>query len=181
MIRKWIPVGLVVGLLAVVVSGGVVLSSGGDPGEGDTDDVVVRDGDSSTISTENTEVETGGPDELAVRVAEILGMDPQATYDAMVQADAPAEPKPGLSEEDGRGDEGDVDSMSVKAEGMSYMEYGERTGAILGVDGQVVARAIARAYEELYGVERDIRDSGSGRDVEGREEPDKHPTEPAGG
>ena len=32
--RKWIPAGLMVGLLAVAITGGAVMASGGDP-EGD--------------------------------------------------------------------------------------------------------------------------------------------------
>ena len=71
--------------------------------------------------------------------------------------------------------------MSVEAEGPSYLEYGNRIGAILGVDGERVARAIAQAYEELYAVERDIRDNGSGRDKEGKYDSGKHPAGPADG
>ena len=57
----------------------------------------------------------------------------------------------------------------------SYQRYGRRMGDIFGVDGQRVAHAIARAYAEPYPVGRDIRDNGSGRDGEGKYEPDKHP------
>ena len=179
--RKWIPAGLAVGLLAAAITGGAVLASGGESegGEGDTEDVIVEDGDYSVQSIENTEVETGEPDELSVRVAEILGTDTQATHDAMVQADAATEPNPGRSGEGNEGDQ-DADSVSVEVEGPSYLEYGNRIGAILGVDGETVARAIAQAYEELYAVERDIRDNGSGRDKEGKYDSDKPPAEPAG-
>ncbi len=177
MIRKWIPMGLIVGLLAAAITGGAVMASGGEPeesGEGDTEEVIVKDGDVSVLSIENTEVDTGEPDELSVRVAEILGTDPQATHDAMVQAD-----RVDLSQVrvEGQVEVGDADSWSEDATGMSYLEYGERVGAILGVDGETVARAIAQAYEELYAVERDIRDNGSGQDKEGKYDSDKQPAE----
>ena len=182
MIRRRISAGLAVWLLAAAITGGAVLASGGDGAGNDgpnAEEVVVKDGDVSVLSIENTDVETGEPDELSVRVAQILGTDTQATHDAMVQADAAAEPNPGRS---GEGDESDqdADSMSVEAEGPSYLEYGTRIGAILGVDGERVARAIAQAYEELYAVERDIRDNGSGRDKEGKYDSDKHPAKPTG-
>ena len=178
--KKWIPAGLLVGLLIAAITGGAVMASGGDPdksgGDEAQEEVIVRDADTSTASIVNNEVDAAGkPDDLAVRVAELLGKAPQSTYDAMVQADAAVEPNPDRSEE---GNEG-ADSMSVEAEGSSYLEYGNRIGAILGVDGERVAHAIAQAYEELYAVERDIRDKGSGRDVEGKYESDKHPAEPA--
>ena len=183
---KWIPAVLVVGLLAAAITGGAVLASGGDDGGNggpDGEEVVVKDGDVATLSIENTEVESGGPDELALRVAEILGTEPQATYDAMVRADqVDADPLEGDGHADaGDEDSGDADSGSVDATGMSYMDYGERIGVVLGVDGESVARAVAQAYEELYGVERDIRENGSGRDAEGREDTGKHSVEPAGG
>ena len=179
---KWIPAGLAVGLLAAAITGGAVLASGGDEaenGDPDAEEVIVEDGDVSVLSIENTDVETGEPDELSVRVAEILGADTQATHDAMVQADAAVEPNPGRSREGNESDQ-DASSMSVEAEGPSYLEYGNRIGAILGVDGERVARAIAQAYEEIYAVERDIRDNGSGRDKEGKYESDKQPAAPAG-
>ena len=170
---KWIPAGLAVGLLAAAITGGAVMASGGDgAGNGgpDAEEVVVKDGNVAVLSIENTEVETGEPDDLALRVAEILGTDTQATHDAMVQADQVDLDQLGV---DGQVEVGDEDSASVEAEGPSYLEYGNRVGAILGVDGERVARAIAQAYEELYAVERDIRDTGSGRDKEGKEKPDK--------
>ena len=174
---KWIPAGLAVGLLAAAITGGAVLASDGDEAEnGDPEEVIVEDGDVSVQSIENTDVETAEPDELSIRVAEILGTDAQATHDAMVQADAAVEPNPGRSGEGSESDE-DASSMSVEAEGLSYLEYGNRVGAILGVDGERVARAIAQAYEEIYEVERDIRDNGSGRDKEGKYESDKEPAE----
>ena len=176
--RRWIPIGLIAGLLAAAITGGAVLASDGDEagnGGPDAEDVVVKDGDVSTLSIENTDVETGEPDELAIRVAEILGTDVQATHDAMIQADAAVAPT------SGQGDVGnqDADSMSVEAQGLSFAEYGERVGAILGVDGERVARAIAQAYEELYAIERDIHDNGSGWDKAGKYDSDKHPSEPA--
>ena len=176
---KWIPAGLAVGLLAAAITGGAVLASDGDEaenGDPETEEVIVEDGDVSVESIENTDVETAEPDELSIRVAEILGTDTQATHDAMVQADATVEPNPGRSGEGNESDE-DANSMSVEAEGPSYLEYGNRVGAILGVDGERVARAIAQAYEEIYEVERDIQDNGSGRDKEGKYESDKQPAE----
>ena len=123
----------------------------------------------------NDEVDAAGePDALAVRVAEILGTDPQATYDAMVQAD---QVDLGPLQADGDLDVGDADSWSEHTEGLSYMEYGDRVGAILGVDGESVALAQAQAYEDLYAIERDIRDTDSGRDAEGKYESGKHPAQ----
>ena len=181
MMRKRIPMGLTVGLIAAAIAGGAALvSCGGGAGNGGPEAGVgiVKDADVSTLSTENTEVESGGPDELAVRIAEILGADAQATHDAMVQADQADMSR--LQREEPVG-AGDADTRSEHAAGRSYMEYGERIGAVLDVDGGRVARAIAQAYEELYAVERDIRENGSGRDAEGKYESDKHPAEPAGG
>ena len=175
MIRKWIPAGLAVGLLAAALTGGGVLASDGDEAttsSPDAEKVVVKDGDVSVVSIENTEVATGEPDELSVRVAEILGTDPQATHDAMVQADRVDLEPLGA---DGQVEAADADSMSVEAEGPSYLEYGNRIGTILGVDDEKVARSIAQAYEELYAVERAIHDNGSGRDKEGKYDSDKHP------
>lgn len=181
MMRKWIPIGLLAGLLAAAITGGAVLASDGDEvgkaGPDAEEVVVVKDGDVSAASIENTDVDSGQPDDLSIRVAEILGTDAQATHDAMVQADAAVTPNAGPS---GEGDDGnqDSDSMSVEAQGLSYAEYGERVGAILGVDGEEVARAIAQAYEELYGIERDIHDTGSGQDAAGKYDSDKNPTAP---
>ena len=175
--NKWIPAGLTVGLLAAAITGGAVMASGGEP-EGDEapEEVIVRDGDTSTTSVVNDDANAAGePDELSVRVAEILGADPQATHDAMVEADRL---DPGPLHADGNADAGDADSVSEHAEGMSYAEYGNQVGAVLGVDGLRVAEAIAQAYEELYGVERDIRDTGSGRDAEGKEDPAKRLAQP---
>ena len=176
---RWVPAGLAVGLLAAAITGGGALASGGDGvgnGDPDAEEVIVKEGDVSVLSIENTEVESAEPDELSIRVAEILGADTQATHDAMVQSDAAVEPNPGRSGEGNDSDQ-DANSMSVEAEGPSYLDYGNRIGAILGVDGEIVARAIAQAYEELYAVERDIRDNGSGRDKDGKYESDKQPAE----
>ncbi len=175
--RKWMRAGLIVGLLAAAITGGAVMASGGEP-EGDDapEEVVVTDTDTSTVSIVNDDADAAGePDELSVRVAELLGTDPQGTHDAMVEA---YRLDPGLLPADGHADAGDADSGSEHAEGMSYAEYGNRVGAILGVDGLRVAEAIARAYEETYGVERDIRDTGSGRDAEGKEDPAKRLAQP---
>ena len=146
-----------------------------EDGEGKPEEVIVKDGDFSVQSIENDDVDTAGePEELSVRVAEILGTDPQATHDAMVQAD---QVDLSGSPDDSPVEVGDADSMSVEGGGSSYLEYGDRIGAILGLDGRTVAEAIAQAYKELYGVQRDITDKGSGRDAEGKYEADKHPEE----
>ncbi len=182
--KKWIPAGLAVGMLMAAFTG-VAMASEGDTVYSEEseirEEVIVKDADTSAASFVNDEGDAAGaPDQLAVRVAEILGTDPQATYDAMVRADAEVEPSPGRP---GEGSEAgqDADSISVEVEGSSYMEYGERVGAILDLDGGTVARAIAQAYEELYAVERDIWDNGSGRDAEDKYESDKHPAEPDAG
>ena len=180
MIRKWIPMGLAAGLLAAVITGGAVLASCGGPeegGKGDTEQVVVNDEDVSTLSIENTEVESGEPDELAVRIAEILGADAQATHDAMVQAERVELDR--LQPEDSV-ETGDSDKRTEHATGLSYLEYGEEIGATLGLDGETVARAVAQAYEELYAVERDIREKGSGQDAAGKYEASKDPAGSAG-
>ena len=213
--RKWIPIGLIVGLLAAAITGSAVLASEDDPPGSNGDavtDVVVTDDDVTAVSTGNTVMETEEPDELAARIAEILGTDPQTTADAMAQVDAAmyagyvdallrkAVESGRITEEQANdiraqvqsGDHTALDSLWVysyekrdsdssfeeeEAEGISYQEYGNRIGAILGVDGQRVAHAIAQAFEELYAVEREIWDNGSGRDKEDKEESDKHPTE----
>ena len=87
--KKWIPAGLAVGLLMAAFTG-VVIASDGDTADPDEDEareeIIVKDADTSTASFVNDEVDAAGdPDELAVRVAEILGTDPQATYDAMIR------------------------------------------------------------------------------------------------
>ena len=182
---KWIPAGLVVVMLAAAITGGAVLASGGDEnvnGDPDAEEtvVVVEDGDYSVQSIANDDVDaTGEPDDLFVRVAEILGADAQATHDAMVRADQVDLDldNPGV---DGQVEVGDEDSQSVHAEGTSYLEYGNKIGEILGIDGETVARAIAQAYEELYAVVRDISDNGSGRDVDGKYDSEKNPSEPDG-
>lgn len=180
MISKWIPVGLAVGLLAAAITGGAVLASGGEPkegGEGEPEEVVVKDGDFAVQSIANDDVDPVGepePDELFVRIAEILGTDPEATHDAMVQAD---QVDLNGSADDSTVEVGDADSMSVEAGGTSYLEYGKRVGAILGVDGRTVAEAIAQAWEELYAVQRDITDKGSGQDAEDKYGADKYPGE----
>ena len=183
----WMPAGLAAGLAAAAITGGAVMAQGGDEaGNGAPDgsetreEVIVRDTDTSIASIVNDDVDASAePDDLSVRVAEILGIDTQAAHDAMVQADTAVEPNPDLSGEGNETDQ-DVDSMSVEAEGLSYLEYGNRIGVILGLDGERIAQAIAQAYEELYAIERDIRDTGSGRDAESKYESDKQSAEPAG-
>ena len=167
--KKWIPVGLTLGLMAVAVAVGYVLASGGDSGKGTGIDVA-EDGDVLTESIENPDVAPRQPDELAVRIAEILGTDPRATSDAMARVDSAESANPVGAGADGRSGERDVASMSVEAEWLSYAEYGARLGEILAVDGDRAGRAIAQAYQELYGVERDLDDRGSGADIPGRRE-----------
>lgn len=161
--KKWIPIGLTLGLMAVAVAVGGVLASGGNS-EKDTRIDVVEDGDMATESIENPEAAPREPDDLAVRIAEILGTDPGATSDAMARVETAESANPVGAGADGRPGEGDEASMSVEAEWLSYAEYGTRLGAILGVDGDRAGRAVAQAYQELYGVERDLDDRGSGAD-----------------
>lgn len=161
---RWIPIGLTLGLVAVAVSVGGVLASGGDT-EKDARIDVVQDGNVATESIENTEVAPRRPDDLAVRIAEILGTDPDATSDAMARVETAESANPVGAGADGGPGEGDVASMSVEAEWLSYAEYGARLGVVLAVDGDRAGRAVAQAYRELYGVERDLDDRGSGADV----------------
>lgn len=139
---------------------GVVPASNGNETEG----AVVKDGDVTTESVENMEMVSDEPDALAVRVAEILGTDSQATSDAMARVESAGSAAADKVVVDDRAVETHVDSMSVEAEGLSYLEYGIRLGAVLGVDGERAAQAVAQAYEELYGVERELHDKGSGAD-----------------
>ena len=92
--RKWIPIGLMLGLLAAAITGGAVLAGGPDEDDGDDDatEVVVTEDRVTTVSVGNADVDAVGeePDELAARIAEILGADPQTTADAMAQVDAAA-------------------------------------------------------------------------------------------
>ena len=118
MLAKLMIMGLIVVLMTAAVAGGATLASGGEAGNGenDSEEVVVEDENVSVESVENTEVEAGDPDDLAVRIAEILGTDLEATADAMARVDALPETAPvrprELSEE-----ERNVDSQSVEAEG----------------------------------------------------------------
>ena len=55
MIRKWIPAGLTLGLMAAAITGGAVLASGGDEdgtGQREAEEVVVKDEDVSTSAQE---------------------------------------------------------------------------------------------------------------------------------
>ena len=145
---------------------GVLPASNGNETEG----VVVKDGDVATESVENMEVVSDEPDALAVKVAEILGTDSQATSDAMARVASAGSAAADGTAVDDRAVEPDAESMSVEAEGLSYLEQGSRLGAILGVDGKRAAQAVAQAYEELYGVERELHDKGSGADKNAGEE-----------
>ena len=169
---KWIPIGLIVGLLAAAITGGAVLASGGDPG-----------GDNGKAATE---VVAEGPDEMTARIAEILGTDPQATADAFAQVDSAidaehvdailkeavekgyitAEQADVIRAQAQSGDYSWLDQLwqdvyvaecgdiwvgepeGVSHEGVSHQEYSDRIGAILNVDGQKVADAFDRAFDE---------------------------------
>lgn len=178
--RKTLPVSLtvslVVGLLMAVVVGGAAFASDGDslePADNAPREIVATDADVSTETIENQDPETAeGPDDLAVRIAEILGADPEVTASAMAEADAAL--TRALASRDGLDPEQGADSAEVMAEAPSFRAYGDRMGAIMGLDGQDVAAAIAQAHEELYAVERGIDDTGSGWDLEDKERPDKH-------
>lgn len=164
--KKWIPVGLTLGLVAVAVTVGGVLASGGDS-EKESGIDVVQDGDVTTESIDNTEVAPRQPDNLAIRIAEILGTDPDATSDAMTRVETVGSSNPAGGGADGGPVERDAASMSVEAEWLSYAEYGTRLGAMLAVDGDLAGRAVAQAYQELYGIQRDLDDRGSGADIHG--------------
>ena len=166
--RKWIPIGLTVGVLAVAITGGAVLASGGDPGGGN--------------GKAPTEVVVEGPDEMEAKIAEILGTDPQATSDAFdqVSVEIDAEHVDAVLEkalEHGHitteradvirsqvqsGDYSGLEELwqdiyvaecgeeALFEEPEGYGEYPNRVGDILNVDGQKVADALDRASEEWY-------------------------------
>ena len=172
--RKWIPIGMVAGLVAMAITGGTLLASGGDSG-----------GDDPRPSTE---VAVQQPDEFTTRIAEIIGVDPKAVADAMAEVDAALEAeyveallrqavdKGHITTEqadairaqvqsgdyseldrlwlDGIG-EGDEDGWFVEPEGVSHLEYSNRVGAILNVDGQKVADAIGEAADAYLVFEED--------------------------
>ena len=164
--KKWIPIGLIAGLLAAAITGGTVLASGGDP-----------DGNNGKPATE---VDAKGPGDLEARIAEILGTDPQATADAMAQVDSEidaeyvdaileeavkrghitAEQANAIRAQAQSGDYSGLDQLWQdvyvaecgdfwvgEPEGVSH-EYADRIGAILNVDGQKVADAFDRAFDE---------------------------------
>ena len=179
---KWIPIGLVVGLLAAAITGGAVLASGGDPG-----------GDNGKAATE---VVAEGPDEITTRIAEILGADPQGTADAFAQVDSAiyAEYVDAVLQKAVEGghittERADVirsqvqsgdysgldqlwqDSYEKECGGetwfpapQAYQEYPNRVGAILNVDGQKVADALDRASEEWYAEDADAPSGENGYD-----------------
>ena len=165
---KWIPMGLLAGLLAAAVAGGAVLASGGDPG-----------GASGKAATE---VAAEGQSDLEARIAEILGTDPQATADAFVRVDSEidaeyvdavlekavegghitTERADAIRSQVQSGDYSGLDQLwqdsyekecggeTWFSEPEAYQEYPNRVGAILNVDGQKVADAMDRASEEWY-------------------------------
>ncbi len=184
---KWLPMGLVAGLLAMAVTGGVALASGGGNGAGACNDA--------------EEVVAEYQDPLPAKVAEILGTDSQATTDAMARVDAEIEAEhfdAFLKEavESGRitteqadairaqvkcGDYSGLDQLWLDSyeeecgaedwfeepEGLSYQEYTNRIGAILNVDGQKVADAMDQAFEEPVVAEAEGEDGagpGEGAD-----------------
>ncbi len=165
---KWIPMGLIVGLVATAITGGAVLASGGDPGGGN--------------GKAPTEVVVEGPDEMEAKIAEILGTDPQATADAFDQVDSEIELKyvdavlkkavesghitreradvirsqvqsgdySGFDEFWKESYEKECGSEIWYVEPEGYDVFPDRVGAILNVDGQKVADAMDRASEEWY-------------------------------
>ena len=181
---KWLPMGLVVGLLAMAITGGVALASGGGNGAGD--------------GNAAAKVVAEQKDPLPAKVAEILGTNAQATTDAMsrVDAETEAESFDAFLEEavkSGRitaeradairaqiksGDYSGLDQLWLdiyekecggetwfkEPEGPSHQEYTNRIGAILNVDGQKVADAMDRAFEEPVAVEAESED-GAGPGV----------------
>ena len=187
--RKWIPIGLVVGLLAAAITGGAVLASGGDPG-----------GDNGKAATE---VLAEGPDGMEAKIAEILGTDPQATADAFAQVaseiDAEyvdavlqkavegghitTERADAIRSQVQSGDYSGLDQLWQDSyekecggepwfsEPQAYQEYPNRVGAILNVDGQKVADAMDRASEEWYAEEAGAPSSENGYDSAGESDP----------
>ena len=165
---KWVPIGLIVGLLAAAITGGAVLAAGGDPG-----------GASGKAATE---VVAEGQGDLEARIAEILGTDPQATADAFVQVDSEidaeyadavlekavegghitAERAQEIRSQVQSGDYSGLDQLwqdsyekecggeTSFSEPEAYQEYPNRVGAILNVDGQKVADALDQASKEWY-------------------------------
>ena len=165
---KWVPTGLIVGLLAAAVTGGAVLASGGDP----------EAGNGKTA----TEVIAEGAGDLETRIAEILGTDPQATADAFVQVDSEidaeyvdavlekavegghitTERADAIRSQVQSGDYSGLDQLwqdsyekecggeTLFSEPEAYQEYPNRVGAILNVDGQKFADALDQASEEWY-------------------------------
>ena len=172
---KWLPIGLVAGLLAAVVVGGTVLASGGDDGD---------KGGNSAVEVGEQEV-----DSLTTRIAEILGTDPQATLDAMsdVSADIEAgytdamlrgavdkgiitaEQADTIRTQVQSGDYSGLDDLWMEAfeaecgevfwvqgpDEVSYDDYYERVGAVLDLDGQKVANAFEEAYAASFETDPD--------------------------
>lgn len=76
---------------------------------------MVQDGDVTTESIENAEVARRQPDNLSVRIAEILGTDPDATSDAMARVESAESANPAGGGADGRWVERDVAGLAVVA------------------------------------------------------------------
>ena len=124
-----------------------------DNGHETDEGVAVKDQEVVAYAIEMTEVVSREPDPLAVRVAEILGTDARDTSDAMARMDS-AESVGSLGAgAGGHAGERDADAASVGADGLSYQEYGNMLGAILGVDGELAAQALAQAIRDLHGVD----------------------------
>ena len=184
---KWLPMGLVVGLLAMAITGGVAMASGGGTGAGG--------GDAAA------EVVADQKDPLPAKVAEILGTDSRATTDAMARVDAEieaehfdafleeavksgritAERADAIRAQVKSGDYSGLDQLWLDSyeeecggeawfeepEGPSHQEYTNRIGAILNVDGQKVADAMDQAFEEPVVAEAEGEDRagpGEGQD-----------------
>ena len=176
---KWLPIGLVAGLLAAVVVGGTVLASGGgDAGKGD------NKGGNSAV-----EVVEQGVDALTTRTAEILGTDPEATLKAMEDVSAGIEAEytdamlrgavekglitteqaDAIRTQVQSGDYSGLDNLWMEAfeaecgevfwfEGsdeVSYDDYYDRVGAVLELDGQKVTNAFEEAYVASFETDSD--------------------------
>ena len=164
---KWIPMGLIAGLLAAAVAGGAVLASGGDPG-----------GSGKPVAV----VAAEGPGDLETRIAEILGTEPQATGDAFAQVNSiieveyvdavlekavegghiTAERAQEIRSQVQSGDYSGLDQLWEDSyleecgaeiwfqEPEAYQEYPDRVAAILNVDSQSFADALDQASKEWY-------------------------------
>ncbi len=137
--RKWIPMGLIVGLLEATT-------------DAESVDALLREVVASGRVT----------DEQATVISAQVQSGDQTALDQLWA----------YSYEEERGA---VSRLEEDAgDGVSYQDYGQRVGAMVGVDGQRIADAIGHASEERDAVEREFWDNGSGRNKEGTEGPGRH-------